>query len=96
MASCFCVAPDIRWVNVLATLPLPLLYLHLLQTQTTSQANGKLEANAMSLSTFPLPLFFSFLYYTDNLSLLFVLLALSSARRGSHISAALVCSCLWR
>ena len=89
-----CTVGVLRFTNVLLSLALPPLLSRLFaRLRRVRPPQSLLEPTTESLviSLFPIAWFFSFLYYTETGSLIFVLACLLASLESQHILAALVC-----
>ncbi|KAH7345063.1 glucosyltransferase [Rhizoctonia solani] len=96
-----CTIPILRMNNLLLNLMLPPLISHCLALYRSDRPPRSLiqpTVESIVISAFPIAWFFSFLYYTELGSVLFVLATILAAGRGAHILAALMgaASCTFR
>ncbi|CAE6448196.1 unnamed protein product [Rhizoctonia solani] len=96
-----CTIPILRMNNLLLNLMLPPLISHCLALYRSDRPPRSLlqpTLESIVISAFPIAWFFSFLYYTELGSVLFVLATILAAGRGDHIVAALMgaVSCTFR
>ncbi|KAG8686441.1 glucosyltransferase, partial [Ceratobasidium sp. 395] len=96
-----CTIPILRMNNLLLNLLLPPLVSHCLALYRSDRPPRTLlqpTLESVVISAFPLAWFFSFLYYTELGSVVFVLGTVLAAGRGAHVLAALMgaASCTFR
>ncbi|QRV76700.1 alpha-1,2-glucosyltransferase [Ceratobasidium sp. AG-Ba] len=96
-----CTVPILRMNNLLLNLLLPPLVSHCLALYRSDRPPRTLlqpTLESIVISAFPLAWFFSFLYYTELGSVVFVLGTVLAAGRGAHLLAALMgaISCTFR
>ncbi|KAJ1311511.1 hypothetical protein OPQ81_009997 [Rhizoctonia solani] len=96
-----CTIPILRMNNLLLNLLLPPLISHCLALYRSESPPRSLlqpTVESITISAFPIAWFFSFLYYTELGSVIFVLATILAAGRGSHVLAALMgaASCTFR
>lgn len=88
-----CTIPILRMNNLLLNLLLPPLISYCLALYRSDRPPRSLiepTIESIVISAFPIAWFFSFLYYTELGSLIFVLATILAAGRGAHWLAALV------
>ncbi|CAE6445262.1 unnamed protein product [Rhizoctonia solani] len=96
-----CTIPILRMNNLLLNLMLPPLISHCLALYRSDRPPRSLiqpTVESIAISAFPIAWFFSFLYYTELGSVVFVLATILAAGRGAHVLAALTgaASCTFR
>ncbi|KDN50252.1 hypothetical protein RSAG8_01588, partial [Rhizoctonia solani AG-8 WAC10335] len=96
-----CTIPILRMNNLLLNLMLPPLISHCLALYRSDRPPRSLlqpTVESIAISAFPIAWFFSFLYYTELGSVVFVLATILAAGRGAHVLAALTgaISCTFR
>ncbi|CAE6534662.1 unnamed protein product [Rhizoctonia solani] len=96
-----CTIPILRMNNLLLNLMLPPLISHCLALYRSDRPPRSLlqpTVESITISAFPIAWFFSFLYYTELGSVVFVLATILAAGRGAHVLAALLgaASCTFR